>query len=69
MVSSKSSQAALFVDKASPQSWIVRDPDGNFWSVPLADNAWESRQPFEVTDSTDLQAIPGHYRYTLGLPF
>ena len=36
---------ALYVDKAS-QQWIVRDAEGNFWSLPLTDNPWDERQPF-----------------------
>ena len=61
--------AALFVDRSRPQHWIVRDPQGNFWMVPPTDNPWESRQAFEPTEDMDLEPVPGHYRYMLGLPF
>ncbi len=60
---------ALFVDRTQPEYWIVRDPDGNFWLVPPVDNAWDSRQPFVPTEETELEPVPGHYRYMLGLPF
>ena len=60
---------ALFVDRTRPEHWIVRDPDGNFWIVPPVDNAWDSRQPFTPTDETELELVPGHYKYMLNLPF
>ena len=59
---------AIYVDRATGQ-WIVRDPDGNFWVVPSGVNAWDQRQPFEPTDDSQLEPIPGHYRYLLELPF
>jgi hypothetical protein len=58
---------ALFVDKAS-QQWIVRDTEGNFWSLPSTDNPWDERQPFTPAEDTELQPVPGHYKYMLGLP-
>ncbi|MBL8795224.1 MAG: hypothetical protein JNM56_15065 [Planctomycetia bacterium] len=61
--------AALYVDRSQPHCWIVRDPDGNFWSVPPVENPWDHRQPFEVTEFTELEAVPGHYKYMLGVPF
>ena len=59
---------ALYVDKAS-QQWVVRDPEGNFWIVPSAENAWEGRRPFQPTEETELEPIPGHYRSLLSPPF
>ena len=59
---------ALFVDRLS-QQWVVRDPDGNFWLVPSADNAWEHRQPFEPSEEMDLEPVPKHYKTMLDLPF
>jgi len=59
---------ALYVERSS-QKWIVRDPDGNFWLVPSVDHAWDQRQPFEPTQETELEPIPGHYLDMLGLPF
>ena len=61
--------AAIFVDRSSPEHWIVRDPEGNFWIVPPIENAWESRQPFQPTAETELESIPGHYGSMIGLPF
>ncbi|HLJ50311.1 MAG TPA: hypothetical protein VKU01_30060 [Bryobacteraceae bacterium] len=60
--------AAIFVNRPS-QQWIVRDPDGNFWVVPVIDHPWQHRQPLELTDEIDLVPVPGHYRYLLELPF
>ena len=57
----------LYVDRAT-QQWIVRDADGNLWVVPSVENAWDHRQQFQLTDETDLEPIPGHYKYMLGLP-
>ena len=61
--------ARIFVDRSRTDHWIVRDPEGNFWIVPPVDNAWECRQPFYPTEQTDLEAVPGHYRAMLNLPF
>jgi hypothetical protein len=69
MVTSAGHQAAIFVDRACTEHWIVRDPEGNFWIVPPVENAWESRRPFQPTEETDLEPIPGHYRSLLDLPF
>jgi hypothetical protein len=59
---------ALYVDR-STQQWVVRDPEGDFWLLPSSDNSWERREPFVVSDETELEIIPGHYRYMLNLPF
>jgi hypothetical protein len=69
MVFASSGKAAIFVDRARPHHWIVRDPDGNYWIVPPVEDAWECRSPFEITEETELEMIPGHYLGTLGLPF
>lgn len=69
MITSPSRVAAIYVDRSCPEHWIVRDPDGNFWIVPSTENAWDSRRPFDPTEETDLEPIPGHYKYALGLPF
>jgi hypothetical protein len=59
---------ALFVDRSS-QQWIVLDPEGNFWIVPTEnENPWDERQPFYPTEETELEPVPGHYKYMLGLP-
>ncbi len=60
--------AMLFVEKVS-QQWIVRDPDGNFWILPNGEDPWDHRQPFQPTEESELEPVPGHYKYMLGLPF
>lgn len=57
----------LFVDRSS-QQWIVRDSEGNFWMLPDVENPWDHRQPFYPSDETQLEVVPGHYKYMLGLP-
>ena len=59
--------AALYVDKAS-QQWIVRDSDGNLWSLPSTDKPWDERQPFVPAEDTELEPVPGYYKHMLGLP-
>ena len=68
MIALRNRAAALFADRSS-QCWIVRDPEGNFWILPPGDNAWDQREPFQPTDETDLEPVPGHYKELLGLPF
>jgi hypothetical protein len=68
MVTVRKQAVALFVDKSIPQ-WIVRDPEGCFWLVPPVENAWDHRQPFQPTEETILEPVPGHYKDMLGLPF
>ena len=69
MISTPARKAAIFVDRSCKDYWIVRDPEGNFWIVPPGENAWERRRPFSPTEETELESVPGHYRFTLGLPF
>jgi hypothetical protein len=68
MLTSGKRVLALYVDRAS-QQWVVLDSEGNYWIVPSDDNPWEHRQPFQPTDETELEPVPGHYKYMLGLPF
>ena len=58
----------LFVCRSS-QQWVVLDPEGNFWILPSVENPWDQRQPFYPTEETELEPVPGHYKYMLGLPF
>ncbi|HWB10842.1 MAG TPA: hypothetical protein VG826_16550 [Pirellulales bacterium] len=60
---------SLFIDRSSPEHWVVRDPDGNFWLVPPIDSAWENRRPFFPSEDMELEPVPGHYKYLLELPF
>jgi hypothetical protein len=58
---------ALYIDRSN-QQWIVQDPEGNFWALPGDDDAWGHRQPFHPNEETELEPIPSHYKYSLGLP-
>jgi hypothetical protein len=64
----KHPQVSLYVDRSQPgDCWIVRDQAGDFWMVPSGDDAWERRQPYTPGEDTQLEPIPGHYKYLLGL--
>jgi hypothetical protein len=69
MESATKSLVSLFVNRASPECWVVRDPDGEFWLVPPVDSPWQNRQRFYPTEEMELEPIPGHYKYLLELPF
>ncbi len=68
MLTLRKSAVALFVDR-SVRRWIVRDPEGNFWLLPPGENSWNHREPFQPTDETTLEPVPGHYKDMIGLPF
>jgi hypothetical protein len=68
MISPRRHRAVLFVERSS-QQWIVQDPEGNFWLLPSVEDPWSQRQPFHLTEETELELVPGHYKYMLGLPF
>ena len=68
MAATEKPAVGLYVDKACPQHWIVRDDQGQFWTVLPGEHSWERRQPFRPTAETRLEPIPGHYKYMLGLP-
>ena len=68
MTAGSKPKLTLYVDRCSRQ-WIAMDRDGNFWVVPSDDdNPWDQRQPFNPTEETELEPVPGHYKYMLGLP-
>jgi len=69
MLASRRQAVSIYVDKLH-QQWIVRDPDGNFWTMPSMENPWDHRAPFDPgTAETDLDPVPAHYKYMLELPF
>ncbi len=71
MITLRKQRATIFVDRIN-QKWVVQDPEGNFWSVPSepgVEYPWEQRQPFYPTEETELELVPGHYKFVLGLPF
>jgi len=37
--------------------------------VPSLENPWDHRQPLEWRDEMELEAVPGHYKDILGVPF
>lgn len=59
---------ALFVDRGN-RRWIVRDPDGNYWMLPPGEDAWARREPFQATEKTALEPVPGHYKNSLRIPY
>ena len=68
MITTESPVVGMYVAKTCPEHWIVLDHQGRFWMVPPGQNPWERRQPFQWTEDTELEPIPGHYKYVLGLP-
>jgi hypothetical protein len=67
MLAVRKQAVAIYVDR-STQQWIVRDEEGKFWSLPQTDNPWDDRQPFTPAEETELEPVPAHYGYILGLP-
>ena len=68
MLTLRKNVVSLFVDRSS-QQWIALDPEGYFWIVPSEyENPWNQRQPFYLTEETELEPVPGHYKHMLGLP-
>ena len=59
---------SLYVDRTT-QQWVVRDPEGEFWRLPSAEDGWANREPFQLDEEAELEIVPGHYRYLLNLPF
>ena len=58
---------ALYVDRTTKR-WVVRDLEGQLWSLRATEKPWDERQPFTPAEDTDLEPVPGHYKYLLGLP-
>jgi hypothetical protein len=68
MLTLRKNVVTLYVDRAS-QQWVVLDSDGIFWLVPSdRETPWDHRQPFQPTEESELEPVPGHYKYMLGLP-
>lgn len=67
MLRVRTPKVTLYVDRLR-QRWIVLDQSGRFWLLPNVENPWNQRQPIDLTEETELQPIPGHYKYLLGLP-
>ena len=58
---------AIYVDRFT-RLWVVRDEEGTLWALPATESPWDDRQPFTPSEDTDLDPVPGHYKYMLGLP-
>jgi hypothetical protein len=59
---------AIYVEPAR-RCWIVRDPEGNLWALDSSDEGWGRRERYELTEGSELIAVPSHYRNMLQLPF
>ncbi len=68
MMTVRKQVVSIFVHRSSRQ-WIVLDPEGNFWTIPPIEQGWDQRQPFTPAEDSELEPVPGHYKYMLGLPF
>jgi hypothetical protein len=68
MLTTRKPIMSLYVDKGCPEHWIVRDHEGRFWAIPPCEDAWEKREPFHPSEDAQLEPVPGHYMYMLGLP-
>ncbi len=68
MHASRRPAISLYVDRRSPDHWVVRDHQGRFWTVPPGANAWDRREVFEPTDQAELEPVPGHYLYMIDIP-
>ena len=59
--------SALYVDRFTSQ-WVVRDPEGKFWTVPGDDSARATqRERCIPTEETELEPVPGHYKHVVGI--
>jgi hypothetical protein len=58
---------SLYTDRTTKQ-WVVRDTEGNFWLVPACEDGWARRERIEVSAQMELEPVPGHYKYMLGVP-
>lgn len=67
MLTVRRPELSLYVDRATGQ-WVVRDPHGALWTIPMTDNPWGDRLPYTLAEEAELEAVPGHYKNILGLP-
>lgn len=66
MMIARKQSTSLYVDRGTGR-FVVLDSDGDYWTLPTAQNAWDLREPFSPNDETDLESVPGHYKYMLGI--
>jgi hypothetical protein len=67
MLTVRKQVVAIYVDRACGR-WVVRDAEGDFWALPMTDSPWDDRRPFVPAEDSELEPVPGHYKYMLGLP-
>ena len=61
--------STLYADRLTRQ-WVVRDPEGRFWTVPSDRSAPAiQRERFFLTEETELEPVPGHYKHMLGISY
>jgi hypothetical protein len=58
---------ALYVDRSSRQ-WVIRDEEGNLWTLPQSSTGENEWKPFSPSEETELEPVPSHYKYLLRLP-
>lgn len=68
MISDRRWLVSLFVDRDS-RRWIVRDAEGEFWTLPEGGDPWSQRERYELSEASSLEPVPGHYLHLLRLPF
>ena len=67
MITTEPRVVGLYVAKACPEHWIVRTKRDDDGRSPPGDNSWQRRQPLKPTEEVELEPIPRHYIYMLGL--
>ena len=68
MLTLRKNVVSLDVGRSS-QQWIVLDLQSNFWVVPIIyENSCSQRQPFYPTENAELEPVPRHDKYMLGIP-
>ena len=68
MLTARTRVVAIYVDRATGR-WVVRDADGSLWVLPPHDHPWADRRPFSPAEESELEPVPVHYKYMLGLPY
>lgn len=68
MLMERREAVSIYVEPSS-RRWVVRDPEGHLWALDSSGDGWDRREPYELTDDSELVAVPGHYRSMLQLPF
>src|SRR5437879_13456654 len=61
-------RGAVFVERSTGQ-WVVRDPEGDFWTLPTVDDPWRHRLPFHPTEDTVSVPVQGLAKQFLGSQF